>query len=326
MLTNFPNGVSSFGIPVIPAGLPAPYATGTCRIVDGSHVGDYLAGSLIYGTIQAAIDASGPGDVILVQPKLITDGDTDPGSYAETLVVDAEQENLSIIGLARGSSQGGRPQIRPGSGTAPIIEDNTGNLFVANLTFNGAGHTGGGIRLDSSNVAPLVDAFGVTVRNCLFKNLKGSGAAATGGAIYWGANGGAWYPVIEGNEFFDCRAGIVLTGTGISVPRMVTIRGNTFFASANTNVDADIYLAGGSGVNGLVVDNNVFGTVDVPAYATAPSAARYLDLTNCVNGVLSRNVFACTGKTFGAAGNAAKIPTTVRMAANWQEDAIITRT
>lgn len=322
--TNFPNGVTSFGVPIMGGvNLPAPYGSGKGLIVDADHVSS-VEGA--YSTIQAAINAAGPGDVIMVWPRLITDGDTDPGSYAETLVVDSDQENLAIIGMSRGHTQGGLPQIKIGSGSTPMLELNTGNVMIANLCFNGAGSTGGGIRFDSTDSAPLTDAFGAAITNCHFKNMKASGNASTGGAIFWNTNGGAWYQSIYGNTFFDCRAGIVLTGTSISVPRQILIQDNAFWSAANTTVDADIYLAGGSGITGLVINRCVFGTVDVPAYATSPAAARYLDLTNCLGGILSNSVFACTGKTFGAAGNAALVPTTVRMAANYQEDAIITRT
>jgi hypothetical protein len=167
---------------------------------------------------------------------------------------------------------------------------------------------------------------GLVVRGCHFKNLKGSGAAATGGAIYWTASGASWQVRVENCHFYNCRAGIVLIGTGISVPQDVAIVGCEFMASAKATVDADLYLAGGDGITALLVADCLFGTVDVPAYATAPSAARYMDLTGCDNGFVTNCRFACVGKTFGAAGDAAKIPTTVRFAACYQEDAIITRT
>jgi len=64
----------------------------------------------------------------------------------------------------------------------------------------------------------------------------------------------------------------------------------------------------------------------VPAYATSPDAARYIELGTGTKGSLINCRFACisqgTGaKTFGAAGDACIIPTTVRMAGCFGEPA-----
>src|SRR3990167_8552681 len=174
-------------------------------------------------------------------------------------------------------------------------------------------------------VGATKDAGGLVVQGCHFKNCKSSAAAATGGAIYWSTDGGAWYVSIYGNEFIDCRAGICMLGSGISVPRHVKIVGNRFGSSANTTVYADIYVAG-SGIVDLFIDGNVFATVDAPAYASSPDAARYIQLAAGTSGLISNNVFACltgptgnTELTFGATGTAAIVPTTVRFAQNYGE-------
>jgi hypothetical protein len=78
-------------------------------------------------------------------------------------------------------------------------------------------------------------------------------------------------------------------------------------------------------VNGLVIDGCVFGTVDVPQYATGTGyKSRYLDLTGCINGILSNCTFACKtcptgGKTLKAAGDGMLVPATVRVANCWGE-------
>ena len=321
--TNFPNGVSSLGIPQVGGGFPFPPAGGRAWFVDGSRGGDSQSGkdpARAVATIQEAVTLAGVGDIIFVYPKTMTAGATDPVDYAETIIIPAGKANLSIIGVPRGLTQGTLPQIKKGSGSTALLTVRSPGCLIANLGFNGSGSTGGGILLDSDGSTK--DAFGTTIVGCHFKNCKGSAAAATGGAIMWGANGGGWNVRIEGCDFLDNRAGIVLLGTGVSVPKNIVIKNNIFYSSANTNVDCDIYLAAGSGVNGLVITGNDFATVDVPGYATSPTAARYLDLTNCVNGMLARNMFAClvnpaaTEVTFGASGTAAKIPVTVRMAGN----------
>ena len=296
-----------------------PWATN--RFVDGdygSDTNDGLTPSRSFKTIQAAITASGQGDRVFIK-ALEADsasGDTDPDSYTEALTITAK-DGLQLIGVGRGLAQGGQPQLKIGSTTtSPLITVNSFGVGIHNLTINGAGATGGGVKLVANG--STIDAGGAVISGCHFKNCKSTAAAGTGGAIYWTANGGAWYVSIYNNEFIDCRAGIVLVGTSIDSPRHVKIVGNRFGSAANTTVDADIY-ASGSGWVDLFIDNNVFATVDGCAYATSPDAARYIKLATGTSGIISNCVFACIGDpqgtelTFGAAGTAVIAPTTVRM-------------
>jgi hypothetical protein len=317
--TNFNDLYSYYGVA---AG--DPFATDLFVDGDnGSDTNDGFTPGTAKASIQAAIDAAGQGDRIFIKPKWgdTASGDTDPDSYSESLSI-AGKDGLQLIGISRGLSQGGQPQLKVGSTTtSPIITVGSSGVGIYNLTINGASATGGGIYLYTNGSTQ--DAFGTTIGNCHFKNCKSTGAAATGGAIYWPAAGGSWQVTIDNCDFYKCRAGIVLIGTSSSRPQDVKILNCRFYSAANTDVDADIY-EGGSGFASLVVDNCVFGTVDVPAYASSPSAARYIYLTGAA-GVISRCFFACIGdpagseKTFGAAGTACYIPTTVRFVACWGE-------
>lgn len=295
--------------------------------VDGDNGNDDNSGKTPDGakkTVGSAISAASAGDTIYVMAKTMATGATDPASYEENIIIPAAKDRLSIIGVNTGRTQGGLPQFKDGTGTTTaIVIIRAPSSYIANIGINGAGNTGGGILLDDDGSTKT--AFGTTIENCHFKNSKSSGNASTGGAIMWAATGGAWQVRIIGNLFYNCRAGIVLKGTTSSVPQDVVIEGNDFTSSVNTNVDADLYLAGGSGMSGLLIKNNNFGTVDVPAYASSPAAARYMDLTGCKGAVVG-NTFACLGeggseKTFGATGTGAKIPTTVRFSRNYGESA-----
>lgn len=321
-------GTLKVGKALFAGGTQLPTLTsGTIKYVDGNRAssGDGSTWDKAYITIQEGITGAGGRGTVFIAPLDMAAGATDPGSYEENLVIAATHESLSLIGVTRGRTQGGLPQLKDGATTTdPILTIRAPGCLIMNLGLNGAGNTGGSILLDDD--ASTKTAFGTTIANCHFKNAKASGNASTGGAISWAATGGAWQVRIADSLFYNCRAGIVLKGTTSSRPQDVVIENCVFQSSANTNVDADIYLAGGSGINGLTIRDCEFSTVDVPAYATSPAAARYLDLTNCTNGILVGSRFACTGKTFGAAGNAAKIPATVRIAECHQEDAIITRT
>ena len=275
--------------------------------------------SRVYSTIQGAIDActGGRGDVVLVLPRLMAAGATDPTSWAETLIIAASQSNVSLVGIPINRTQGGLPQVKKGSGSTALLTIRAPGCLIKNLGFNGIDATGGGILLDDD--ASTKSAFGTTIENCHFKNCQGSAAATTGGAIMWSAAGGAWQVRIKDCIFYKNRAGIVMKGTSGSIPQDVVIENCDFTSNVNTTVDADIYVAA-DGIIGLVIKNCNFATVDVPAYATSPDAARYIKLGAGTKGAIFGCRFACvsdtagTEYTFGVAGTAAIIPTTVRIA------------
>lgn len=299
------------------AGVTGANTSGSVYYVDGTNGSDSNDGtswSQAKATIQAAVTAAGANGVVYVIPKAITDYTGDPTSYAETVIIPATHYGLSIIGVNRGQTQGGLPQIKKGSGTTALLTIRAAGCLIANMGFNGAGSTGGGILLDDDYAAKT--AFGTTITGCHFKNCKGSTAtnAATGGAICWSSAGNAWQVLIENNIFYKNVGDIVLLGTTNTVPQNVTIRGNIFSGPA-ANVDCNLYLKGGSGMNGVVIDSNIF-----PCWPAIGSGTNVMPIasTGCV-GILSNNVFGCTGKTFGAAGNAL-VPTTMLIVNNYQED------
>jgi len=276
-----------------------------------------------FATIQRAVDVSSAYDTVVVQPKLMAAGATDPESYAETIIIPATTPNLTIMGIGN-RTQGGLPQIKiGGSSTTAMLTIRAPGCSIQNLGFNGASSTGGGILLDDDGSTKT--AFGTEIANCHFKNCQASGNASTGGAIMWAATGGAWQVLIRDNLFYNCRAGIVLIGTSSSRPQDVVIERCTFHASANTTIDCDLFLSGGSGIDGLTINDCQFGAVDVPAYASSPAAARYVSLTGC-EGHITNCTFACiseggSAKTFGDAGTGGIVPTTVRMSACYGESA-----
>lgn len=294
---------------------------GNVLLVDADNGSDTDT-RLPYATIQAAVTAASAGDTIVVRPRAMSAGATDPVNYAETIVIPAGKSRLRIVGDQNGVAQGAQPQIKKGSGSTALLTVRSPGCFIGGLSFNGGSSTGGGILLDDD--ASTKSAFGTIIAECFFKNCAGSGAAATGGAIMWASTGGAWQSRVVASKFFNNLGGIVLLGTSNDRPKDVTIDGCEFGSDANTAIDCDIYLAAGSGMVGLAIKNCNFNTVDVPAYASTPTAARYLDLTNC-DGAIDNCSFACvvdpagTEKTFGASGTAVKIPTTVRMSRLWGE-------
>lgn len=283
-----------------------------------------------FALIQHAIDEADPYATIFVKQKLIPIAEelggpgTDPNSYAENLIIPNDKPHLLIVGVSRGRTQGGLPQIKKGSGSNPLLTVRSAGCLLAGLGVNGSGSTGGGILLDDDGGASKA-AFGTTIVGCHFKNCKGSNAlsAATGGAIQWSSNGGAWQALIQGNRFYKNVGDIVLIGTGVSVPQDIIIEKNVFSGPA-ADVDCNLYLkGGGSGINGVVIDDNIFPAL--PALSSGVKL-RFIDATGCI-GVLSNNKFAdtTTATGYGAAKAKAMIPITMFMIKNYNESGLITR-
>lgn len=275
-----------------------------------------------FKTIAAAISAASAGDTIFITAKDITDTTGDPTSYAETLEIPLAKSSLSLIGVSRGRTQGGLPQIKIGTGTTAMLTISAPGCLIANLGFNGASSTGGGILLNDDY--STASAFGTSIVGCHFKNCaKHATDGRLGGAIFTTVDGNAWQVFIQGNRFYKNLADIVVVGTNNTVPQDWVIRDNVFSGPA-ANTDVNIYI-GGSGVAGLIIDNNVFEG-GLPAIGSG-SVVQFMVLPSGCLGVFSRNILGCTGLTFGdGSTTGGDIATTMFMAANYQEDAIITRT
>ena len=320
-MTTFGDGVFQYGGSPVGGAGPFPMDGGRAWFVDGTNGLSGASGKKpddAFSTLTAALAVADEGDTIFVYPKTMAVTDTDPGSYAETVTISTPQ--INIIGVPWGRAQGGLPQFKIGAGSTAMFTVAAPGVYIRNIGFNGASSTGGGIKLDDDGGSTKA-AFGTVIENCHFKNCKCHATnGSLGGAIYWPAAGNAWQVLIRGNKFYKCVADIVLVGTSGSRPQDVVIQDNIFSGPA-ASVDANI-LSEGSGFDGVYIDRNVFPCF--PAIGSGTNAT-ILDLTGSV-GILSNNVFGCTGKTFGA-GNVV-VPATVLMVNNYQEDGAtqITRT
>lgn len=294
------------------------YVDGT----NGSDSNDGLSYDTAFKTIQYAVTSASAYDTICIIPKAIVVGATDPNSYAETIIIPATHEGLTLIGYGSPGVQGAIPQIKKGSGTTALITVRAPGCTIANLGINGSGSTGGGILLDDNGTTK--NAFGTVIAGCHFKNCVGTTAtdSRTGGAIQWSATGGAWQVRISGNRFYKNVCDVVLLGTSGSVPQDVVIEGNVFSGPA-ANTDCNLYLAGGSGMNGLIIKDNVFTAK--PAIGSG-SVALFVDLTGCV-GMFCNNLFAGTGTTtgYGVSKASADIPVTMFITKCYSESGLIVR-
>lgn len=124
MLTNFPNGVSSYGMPVLPGLGPTTGNVFWVHSGTGNNSNTGTSKSEPLATIDAAVGkcTANQGDLIIVMP-----GHSENISAATSLVVDVA--GVSIIGLGRGRN---RPQLHF-TNTAGTIEMDAANTRLSNV-------------------------------------------------------------------------------------------------------------------------------------------------------------------------------------------------
>jgi hypothetical protein len=153
-LTNFPNGITSFGIPVIGSGSGSiPVTSGSYFFVDSATGNSGNAGSYEkpMATIDQAINkcTASAGDVIVVFP-----GHTETIASASTLVPDVA--GITIVGLGTGSLV---PTLTFNA-TGSEIEVGADNITIENLKFSA------GISAVATGID--VNANFCTIKNCIF--------------------------------------------------------------------------------------------------------------------------------------------------------------
>lgn len=126
-LTNFPNGITSFGMPVIPGGAFIPPTTGSIYFVDSANGNNSNAGktpTTAVATIDYAIGlcTASKGDIIIVMP-----GHAESISGAAAIALDVA--GVSVIGLGWGAL---RPTITLHT-AATTIAISAANVLLRNL-------------------------------------------------------------------------------------------------------------------------------------------------------------------------------------------------
>ncbi|MBK7380411.1 MAG: hypothetical protein IPJ03_15765 [Ignavibacteriales bacterium] len=161
-LTNYQNGVSSFGVPMIGGGLPATF--GTYYFVDadvGSDLNDGLSRDTPFATIDKAVDSvtTNKDDVIVLGTN---------SSHQITEMLSISKSRVHLVGDMFGRMYGQRAKINYADGIA------TADAFAVKNT--GVGNTFTGIKFLNANTdAQVVATFGeggeyTVFRNCEFYN------------------------------------------------------------------------------------------------------------------------------------------------------------
>jgi hypothetical protein len=131
-LTNFPNGVTSFGVPVFGSGNAIPASTGSYFFVSsgsGSASNDGKSPTYPLATVDQAFGkcTADKGDVIVVMP-----GHAETISSATSLLADVA--GVTVVGLGSGNK---RPTFTFATATTAAIVVSADNITFRNMRFIG---------------------------------------------------------------------------------------------------------------------------------------------------------------------------------------------
>lgn len=239
-LTNFPNGISSFGVPIMGSGATLPATTGSYFFV---HSGTGAAGntgkdsSNALSTIDAAIGmcTASKGDVIVVMP-----GHAESFAAAAGFVADVA--GISIIGLGNGEN---RPVITFTTSTAADIDIDAANVRISNIVFKND--------IDAQLIVIDVNSTGFTIENCEF--VEGSAKQwATGIDLNGGTANACDRAAIIGCRFKSTATGADNAIKLAEVADRVVIRDCVIDGDFN---DAGIHNPTGKTLTNLVIRDNV---------------------------------------------------------------------
>lgn len=166
MTTNFPQGVSSFGIPVVGSGPNIPASTGNYWFVNSASTLGAGDGSAAFPmlTLAAAVSAAtaNNGDVIVLMPGHTQ---TVVGAAGATIT----KAGLQIIGLGTGSQ---RPVFTFTTSTAASFDITAANTVIYNCIFT--------CGIDAQLAMVNVTASSVYFVECTFNTNSGTVGAVAG--------------------------------------------------------------------------------------------------------------------------------------------------
>lgn len=266
--TNFPNGITSFGVPVLGGTSFGMATASTIYFVDKNNGEDANSGtepSKAFQTIERALVVAGAYDVVYVADPGTTS--SDPYTYSgasANYTVPVASKGLALVGIAHSSLVGnGRPMapsIYAYAAATPIIKVNAPLVTIENFRIAGAydqsgSETAGIAVVDFSE--GVYEGFGLSVHNCYFEDINSVGDL---GAV---AITGQWNPTITRCTFMNCEMGISIVSSGSTV--VGTVIEDVRFLSRDglgTKIKCDIYVYC-QGESGILINKVMVGH-DVP--------------------------------------------------------------
>jgi len=177
--TNFPNGVTSFGIP-LPGG-SRPW--GKHWFVDqGGGAPNYpgKGSNQAFTTIQGAIDSASAGDTIHVKGIAGSVGQT--SDYSESVTIPYTKPGLAIIGEGNSDSEGVLWTCETQNDV--MISVKARDCLVQGFRLRPNGTTGWAVGLYRQYTVATNDSSGFTLRNCVIRSTtQTSGGINMGGTL-----------------------------------------------------------------------------------------------------------------------------------------------
>lgn len=253
-LTNFPNGISSFGIPVV----PGPSVFGHYWFVDTTLGSDGYQGTTPqrpFATMEAALDVVGDNDVIYFV-----------GTVREQLVAPLGVTGVSIIGNAGGQvrDDNGAKWTYPASGAVAgqaLLELREQGWSLQNFLMTPDATGGACIKAHRNEDATYPDSSHFVCRGMRFVGAGGTpiGIEDVGGNSNY---------LIENCQFQSLTSAITCTSTAIAIPLRNRILNNVFLLNTNditTSLSYGIiagnqFMTAGSGSTNKVISTTFNAT------------------------------------------------------------------
>lgn len=243
MATNFPSGLLSYGVPVLPG---APLTTGKYFFVHSGTGNSGASGKTpdeAVSTIDAAVGlcTANKGDVIIVMP-----GHTETVTAAAGL--DLDVAGITIVGLGNGSN---RPNVDFTTAVGADMDVDAANITVINLLFTGG--------IDALTGPIDVNAADFTMLDCETRDV-------TGQATDW--------IVTDANADRLSILGHVHRGAAAAgADTWITIVGGDNITIRPKFIDGNFAVAAIENVTTAAVNLQVYGSAEDPAYIRTRNAA-----------------------------------------------------
>lgn len=260
-LSNFPQGISSFGVPVMGSGIQIPSTTGRYFFVHsgtGSNGNPGDEPSKPLATIDFAIGlcTANKGDVIIVMP-----GHAESISAAGGITADVA--GVSIIGLGNGTNL---PTISIAN-TGAFILVTAANVYIANLRI-------------TATVDEVVKCFSVGAAYCTLDNIEYFETASAQARQFLLTNASADFLTVRNCFHYQANAAgaaqLWIELVGCDCPRILD---STFILALNNAATSAVINASTAVVNCEIARNTLLqtgGTTQVSAILLAASSTGFV--------------------------------------------------
>lgn len=290
-MANFKRGVKSLGVPLVLEGsFPGWFGT-TVYFVDGTDGNDSYNGKTptrAKKTIQAAITVAGSQDTIYIRNLAPGSDASDPGQYAEDLIIAYAKHGLKIIGATPHLGPYAGPKIKNATATA-LLNVLASGIVLENLQFNCTRNSGTyGIYLDGvAGYATKAGSVGATIANCFIKNAE----AASGGINLIGGYG----TTIHGCIFQMCEKAVWLSSDSLP-SNGHAVQYCNFKSNNGAAIAEHLTIAAGAHVD-LAITDSTFG-----------KATSFLSCGAANSGIIARCQFDDLVATLANSTGKVKVP------------------